>query len=175
MSKPTCRKVFREALQHRRSHHPFDRISAYKVRESRNNLRNEVETVASVVAHIRKGAKSAAASPLVGCTSGDKAARMKDVPRNIALELGWNLVPAMEALAVEGIPTSVVAAFVSTIKGRVVQLMQDCDAIQAGISGSIQSEYARMKAGRSELARICGEALAIAELAVNFCRHHGVI
>jgi hypothetical protein len=174
MGQLTCRENFDAALQHRRSRHPFDRISAYKVTESQKNIQHEADVVASVAAYVRNGAKRASASALLGCTPEDKAMRLKDVPRNIARELGWNLVPAIEALAVEGIPARYVGAFIRSIRGDVKQILCDCDAIQSETSCSIQHEYARMRAGHSEIGRVCGEALDIAERAVRFCRRHGV-
>jgi hypothetical protein len=109
------------------------------------------------------------------CTTEDKATWLKDLPGHIARELGYNLIPAIEALTVEGVPAGDINTFIQSIKPQVDQLLVDCDAIQTGISRSIQGEYDAMKAGNSELIRICNEALDIADLAVAFCEQHGVL
>jgi hypothetical protein len=112
---------------------------------------------------------------LLGCTEEDKAYRLKRVPHIIARELGYNLIPAIQALTVEGVPPADIAGFIQSIKPQVDQLLADCDAIQTGTSRSIQPEYDALKAGNSSMERICAEALRIADLAVDFCEQHGVL
>ena len=149
--------------------------SAYKVRECRDRLRYEGDVVASIARYLAAPPSYRRASTLVGCTSEDKAFRLKDVPPNIAHHLGANLIPAVEALHVEGIPKPDIHAFVLSIQPRVRQLIVDCNAIQAVTRRSIDGEYARLKAGRSDIPNVCAEALDIAEQAVLFCQHHRVL
>jgi hypothetical protein len=112
---------------------------------------------------------------LLGCTEQDKAYRLKRVPHIIARELGYNLIPAIEALTVERVPAADVFTYVQSIKPLVDNLLVECDAIQTGTSRSIQGEYDALKAGNSSLERICVKALRIADLAVDFCEQHGVL
>jgi hypothetical protein len=162
-------------MRDRRANHPLNRVSAYKVRESRDNLQRECAVVASIAEYLRARPSDRRGSTLLGCTPEDKAHRLKRIPTIIAHELGYNLIPAIEALTVESVPAGDIATFIQSIKGRVDKLLADCDAIQTGISRSIQGEYARMKAGNSDLMRICNEALDIADLAVEFCERHRVL
>jgi hypothetical protein len=162
-------------MRERRAKHPFDRISAYKIRESRDNLQHGLNVVASVSEYLRTRPGYARCGILVGCTEEDKAQRLKRTPAIIARELGYNLFPALEALTVEGVPEADIAAFLVSIKPDVDQLLLDCDAVQRTTAGSIQFEYAAMKAGGSDMERICAEALRIAEQAVGFCELHGVL
>ena len=111
---------------------------------------------------------------LGGCTTEDKAVWLKDLPGNLARELGENLIPAVQALNVEGVPEAAINGFVQSVKGKVCQLLKDCDAMQTETGHSVQGEYARMKAGWSEMLRICHEALAIADRAVALCDNHEV-
>ncbi len=94
---------------------------------------------------------------LVGCTGEDKAYRLNRIPQNIAHELGYNLIPAIEALTLEGVPAANILGFIQSIKPQVNQLLTDCDAVGAR---------------KSNMERICAEALRIAEQAVAFCERH---
>jgi hypothetical protein len=175
MSYVSCQAIFRSSMRERETSYPFAQISAYKVRESRDNLQRECAVVASIAEYLRARPSDRRGSTLLGCTEEDKAHRLKRTPHIIARELGYNLIPAIEALTLEGIPREDIDAFLATIKPRVQQLVSDCDAARTAISRSIQGEYARMKAGNSDLMRICNEALDIADLAVEFCERHRVL
>lgn len=175
MTKMTPRTAFLRAMEDRRANHPLDRISAYKVRESRYNLRHEGAVVASIAEYLRAHPRDRHSSMLLGCTEEDKAQRLKGIPAGIAHELGYNLIPAIEALTVEGVPAADIAGFILSIKPLVDNLLAECDAIQMGTSRSIQPEYDSLKAGNSSMEHICAEALRIADLAVDFCEQHGVL
>lgn len=175
MSIMNSHAIFRAAMRDRRANHPLDRISAYKLRESRDNLEYECKVVDSIAVYLRARPCDRHASMLVGCTEEDKAYRLKGVPHIIARELGYNLIPAIEALTVEGVSDADIVAFILSIKPQVDHLLADCDAIQTGISRSIQPEYDALKAGNSSMEHICAEALRIADMAVDFCEQHGVL
>jgi hypothetical protein len=175
MTKMTPRTAFLRAMKQRKANHPFDRISAYKVRESRDNLRHERAVVASIAEYLRACPRDRHFSMLLGCTEDDKAQRLKGIPAGIAHELGYNLIPAIEALTVEGVPAADIAGFILSIKPLVDNLLAECDAIQMGTSRSIQPEYDALKAGNSSTENISAEALRIAEQAVAFCVGHGLL
>jgi hypothetical protein len=175
MSIMNSHAIFRAAVRDRRANHPLDRISAYKLRESRDNLEYECRVVASISEYLRTAPCYGHAGILLGCVESDKSVRLKRIPQNIAHELGYNLIPAIQALTVEGVPAADIVAFILSIKTLVDNLLAECDAIQTGISRSIQVEYSRMKAGSSRMERICADALDIAEQAVEFCKQHGVL
>ena len=175
MSKMTCQAVFREAMRDRRANHPLDRISAYKVRESRDNLQHGRDVVASIADYQRARPCDRHSVLLVGCTPEDTASFLKRFPGIIARELGYNLIPAIEALTVEGVPAVDINTFIQSIKPQVDQLLVDCDAIQTANARSIKPEYAAMTASNSDLIRLSKEALRIAEQAVVFCEQHRVL
>ena len=175
MTKMTPRTAFLRAMKQRKANHPFDRISAYKVRESRDNLRHERAVVASIAEYLRARPRDRHFSMLLGCTEDDKAQRLKGIPAGIAHELGYNLIPAIQALTVEGVPAVDIGAFIKSIKPLVDNLLAECDAIQMGTSRSIQPEYDSLKAGNSSTESMCAEALRIAEQAVAFCVGHGLL
>lgn len=174
MTKITPRTAFLRAMEDRIANRPFETISAYKVRESRDNIARMLSTLTEIISVVSSGERHPVPILLGGCTTDDKAMWLKDLPGNLARELGENLIPAVQALNVEGVPEAAVEGFVQSIRGKVGQLLKDCDAMQMDIGSSIKREYARMKAGRSEMLRICRYALDIADQAIAFCESHRV-
>ncbi len=174
MTKMTPRTVFLRAMEDRITNHPFDRISAYKVRESHHNLSRMTNTLNEIIAVVSSGKTHSVPILLGGCTTEDKSIWLKDLPSNLAHELGYNLIPAIQALNVEGVPEAAINSFIKSIKGNVCKLLKDCDTMQADTGRSIKEEYARMKAGCSEMLRICNDALRIADQAKLFCQQHSV-
>lgn len=174
MAKIDCSKIFRAAIKDRRDKYPFDRISAYKVRESRDNLQHNLKTVGSIAEYLRARPRDRHSSMLVGCAEDDKAYRLKQVPEIIARELGYNLIPAIEALTVEGVPAADVTKYMRAILPDINRLINECDAIQKATARAIKFEYEAMKASRLGMERICAAALRIAEDSVKFCDQHGV-
>lgn len=175
MSMAVPSSVFRTAMKERRTTYPFDRISAYKVRESRDNLQHNLKTVRSIAEYLRADRCDRHSSILVGCTEDDKAYRLKGTPSIIARELGYNLIPALEALTLEGVVAADINAFLRTIKPQVDQLLVECDAVQIATARSIKPEYAALKAGCSPMEVMCAAALNIAEEAMAFCKQHDVL
>lgn len=171
----SCHSAFRSWMKMRRSKYPFDRVSAYKVRESRSNLEYEGRAAASVAQYLTTKPGYGRAGILVSCTEVDKAVRLKRIPNNIAYELGYNLIPALAALTVEGVPEADISNFITSIMPKVDRLLNDCEAVRLATARSIQREYGSMRQGRSEMAVLCERALNIADQAVAFCRQHGVL
>ncbi len=176
MTKPVASAEFRAAMKRRKTHYPFERASAYKVRDSWYNLDHEANVVGSIAEYLRipRGAYGRSGM-LVGCTEEDKAYRLKRVPEIIARELGYNLIPAVAALHLEGVPEADIIAFLHSTKPEVDRILAECDAIQMATSRSIKCEYAALKAGYSPLASLCADALDVAEQAVAFCKAHGLL
>jgi len=174
-SKLGARAIFRDARSKRIKERPFDRISAYKIRESRDNIEHELRVVLGLEAYL--SAKPSCRNPyvLVGCTPEDKAQRLKKIPRVIVTELGENLIPAIEVLHVEGIPQQDVDAFVVSLKSSVFKLLDDCDVVWAVKARSIRHEYSAIKNGTSGSEQICREALRIADAAMDFTKKYEVL
>lgn len=174
-AKLDARGIFRDARAKRIKERPFDRISAYKIRESRDNIEHELRVVLGLEAYL--SAKPSHHNPyvLVGCTPEDKAGRLKKIPRAIATELGENLIPAIEALHIEGIPKQDVDAFVASLKSPVFRVLDDCDDVLVVTARSIRDEYGVVRNGTSGSEQICRDALRIADAAMDFAKKYGVL
>ena len=59
---------------------------------------------------------------------------------NLAYELGYNLISALQALNVEGVPEPTIDRFIQSIKGDVCQLLKDCGAVQTDTGRSVKGE-----------------------------------
>ena len=128
-----CQTIFRSSIRDRRTNHPLNRVSAFKVREVRGTIDRLLRTVVEVAAFVTGGSSAPVPFLLGCCTTEDKATWLKDLPGHIARELGYNLIPAIEALTVEGVAADDILTFILSIKPQVDQLLVDCDAIQTGI------------------------------------------
>ena len=170
----TPHTAFLRAMKDRVTNRPFDSISAYKVRESRDNIIRMINTLNEIISVVSSGKTYPTPILLGGCTTEDKSIWLKDLPGNLAHELGYNLIPAIQALNVEGVPQATIDRFIQSIKVDVCQLLKDCGALQTETGLSVKGEYARMKAGCSEMLRICNDALVIADQAVGLCDTHEV-
>lgn len=169
-----CGKIFRASLRERQEERPFGDISAYKIRESQGNIESITSTLTAIIEYVSNDECSSPPILLGGCTSEDKDIWLAALPSNLAHELGYNLVPAIEALSAEGVPEPAIESFAQSIEGSVHQLLADCDAVQAANSRTIKGEHALMKQGRSSALRICNDALQIADRAAAFCDVHDV-
>lgn len=173
---PKCAgRIFRDARRKRNEDRPFDRISGYKIRESRDNIEHELRVVLGLEDYLSAKPSRRNRHVLVGCTPEDKSLRLKKMPHVIARELGENLIPAVEALHVEGIPKQDVDAFVARLKPLVNDLLTDCDDVLAVTARSIRDEYGAIRNGTSGSEQICRDALRIADGAVDFAKKHGVL
>ena len=175
MTKITPRTVFLRAMEDRITKRPFDQISAYKIRESRDNIEYELRVVLGLEAYLSARPSSRNPHVLVGCTPEDKSQRLKKIPRVIARELGENLIPAVQALHVEGIPKKDVDAFVAILKPLVNKLLLDCDDVLAVTTKSIRDEYSAIRVGTSGSEEICRDALRIADAAMDFAKKYDVL
>ena len=149
--------------------------SAYKIRESRDNIEHELRVVLGLEVYLSSKPSRRNPYALVGCTPEDKAERLKKIPHAIATELGKNLIPAIEALHVEGIPKQDVDAFVASLKSSVFKLLDDCDDVLAVTTRSIRDEYGAVRNGTSGSEQICRDALRIADAAMDFAKKYGVL
>lgn len=174
MTKMTPPTIFLHELEDRIVNRPFTRISAYKIRESHDNIARMARTLIEIISVVSSGETHSVPLLLGSCTTEDKAIWLKDLPSNVARELGANLIPAVHALNVEHVPEAAINGFVQSIKGQVCQLLKDCDAMQAETGQSIKREYGRMKACCSEMLRICRDALNISDQALALCKSYAV-
>lgn len=164
--------AFQKEMERREAERPFGRVSAYKVHESWANLQDNLMAVRSTADCVRSGSPRYHHTELYGCTKSDKAERLRRVPMIIAHQLGYNLIPAVKALDLEGVPASETAAFLRSIMPQVKKLLADCDDAHRCTRRSVWQEYEAMTMGTSSMEDASLRAVEIADLARDFCKSH---
>ena len=144
----TCHRAFQKG-QEARGAHPL-RMGAYKLLESSDLLRRIRQTTLNIAADAKAKAKGYG-RPFGSCTSDDAATWLKSVPALIAHELAYNVIPAIEALAVDGVPDAVVRSCVGRAQAEAKIILSQCEAAAAILKQGVKPEYDRMKAGNSTL------------------------
>jgi hypothetical protein len=143
-----CQKAYNEGLEDRRAY-PL-RLGGYKLRESHDFPVRVRNTINNIAADARAKASGYGRS-FGSCTSDDAATWLKSVPALIARELTYNVLPAIEALAEDGVPEAIVRECVSRANAEARTILSQCEAAEAVLKQGIKAEYTRMKAGGSTL------------------------
>jgi len=151
MPQMTCQDTFAEAQLRRRSF-PLE-AGAYKLREARHRLSRMMKTIEAIGDFLRQPGSVRSCSALGPCcTTDDKAIWLKGVPDQVAEKLGYDILPAIAALAAEeGIAETDVAAELATARARADQLVDQCEAQRVRLKRGVKAEYPEIKSGQSEL------------------------
>jgi hypothetical protein len=96
-AEPPCRYAF-DAAQARRLAYPLPARCAYKLREAERTLAHWASTLAAVRKHRAHRRKPSPVRLLGGCTTEDSALWLRRLPVQLAQELGYNALPAIEGL-----------------------------------------------------------------------------
>ena len=156
----TCSKVFSKNLYQRQSY-PL-RSGLYKLKEALyfiEALEKEIQLLSRL--H-RMG------EPLRGLrTYGDHANWIKNIPKFIAEEFGWKVLPAIRALEADGVNELKLQKFLPSIESRIKNLISECDFVFEEMQSPISNEYSRWKIGRSALEDLFYLAITIIESSIN--------
>lgn len=174
MTERTCHEIFQLAVLRRLNEHPFGSSSAYKVRESQRSLGDAVAVLRSVQAYLAASPSMKRSVTLVGCTRDDMARKIKLMPQNLAEELGYNLVPAVLAVGIEGLAASAIDSFAAELQLRINAFLMNCEAARLYCKQPASVLYSDLRSPVSHLAAVCDEALTIADAAVAYCSRHGI-
>lgn len=167
MPKTTCHDTF-AAAQIRRRSYPL-KTGAYKLREARHALLRMMETIDAIRDFLRKPVSARPGSSLGPCcTTDDKAYWLKNLPEHVAQKLGYNILPAIAALAEEdGIAETDVARELADARVSADQILDQCEAQRVRLKGGIKAEYPAIKSGQSELYDLLVGADRIAQRALE--------
>ena len=143
-----CQKAYDGGLEARKAY-PL-RLGGYKLRESHDFPVRVRRTINNIAADARGKARGYG-RPFGSCTSDDAATWLKSVPALITRELTYNVLPAIEALAADGVPEATVRECVNRAEAEAKTILSRCVAAEAVLRQGIKAEYTRMKAGGSTL------------------------
>lgn len=156
-----CRAAFDQARA-LRSQHPLP-FGRYKLEEALRQLRKYADT-AEAIRRLITGMDRAKADDLIGeCVASERATWLKRLPAAIADLLGHNVVPAVEALDGDRLPRARIEALIDDTQRVVDRLVARCEDVHAQIQPSIEQEYAAMRSGRSLVAALVADAIALVE------------
>ncbi len=167
-----CRDAFHTGTADRATYPLHSGI--YKLRETRNRLDRYAETVANVGAYQRR--EPGAGRGLFGCcTNEDAAVWLKRLPGFLAHDFGYDVMPAVLALAGDGVPADKVAGCLHRAQGKVDVLVAQCDMARGWMAPSIGREYRRMKDHDSMLERLIVHAMEIIDEALRTAESEALV
>jgi hypothetical protein len=130
------------------------RSGAYKLEEARGGLLDSLHLLDSVreFTSVPQGARGA----------------LKRLPRHLACELGWSIIPAVEALAGDNLPPSIVIPLARRARAEAQDLVRRCDELHDSfLRGGIAAECVYIKHDRSELERLLRDAVSLIDVALH--------
>jgi hypothetical protein len=151
-----CQKAFDEGALLRRAT-PL-RAGKYKLDESNQYFvgwRDEITRI-SAFKH-----RKASRHSLRHCTPYDCSTWLKDLPEAIAFQLAYDVLPAINALAADGVSSTQLDSVQLQAAPLIRQLVSDCDLARVIVVRRIANEYEYMKVGGSYLAPLVSDAIRI--------------
>lgn len=165
VAKSPCQKAFDEGAADRLKY-PL-RSGGYKLNERRwkfGRCQETIDAIDKLIVHQRSGSNGPPL-PLGSCTTDDAGWWLKRLPQQVAYDLAYDILPAIDALAKEGCPPHEVAAARREAEVEARALVADCEAAHALLKKGIAHEYRRMKAGNSTLRPLFERAISIGDTA----------
>jgi hypothetical protein len=101
------------------------------------------------------------------CTYGDQVPWIKRRPVDISFELGWKVLPAIQALISDGISAKDISKYLPGFIQRVADLVNQCEKTLPQIKGPIRHEYERWRNHSSLITPLFESALGIIESGVH--------
>lgn len=163
--KRPCHDAF-GAAQVLRAQYPLS-AGAYKLREALQRIARMQATMNAIGDYLRNPHRYTAGVSLSSCTTDDMADWLKNLPKQLADMLGYEILPAIAALTGDGIATSYVAGELESANAHVRDLLHDCEKQYARLHARIEREYRAMKSGYSDVYALLVDAESIARRALE--------
>jgi hypothetical protein len=146
----TCHQAFQRGLEDRKAYSLSS--GARRLREALDGPHRVRETINNIAEDLRfKRRRSSYPRPLGCCTSEEKATWLKSVPTMLAYDLGYNVIPAIRALRLDGVPDHVIRGCIDRAKEAVATIINQCEEARITLSYGIRLEYTRLRAGESTI------------------------
>ncbi len=111
--------------------------------------------------------------PLRGlCTYGDHAPWIKNRPTALAFEIGWKLLPAINALRLGEVSSTHIEKEFEFYILKIAELINTCEEVLPKIKGPIRHEYERWRDNKSLIALLYIKAISITEAALSLTNHN---
>ena len=159
-----AKTIFNQA-QSQRKQHPFVGGSRYKLREVAARLRRDSETIDHLATDRRRGLGREVFN---GCTREDKAKWLRDTLLDVAYRLGYDILPAIDALEQDGLSKKDVRLCRAWATAHAVSLLCQIDQVYEQLRGNIKREYDQWENHDSLIQPIIDRAVNIADGVVEF-------
>lgn len=161
-----CHDAF-GAAQVLRAQYPLT-AGASKLREARQTIARLQATMCAIH-ELLQNPESNRPGVLLGlcCTTDDMGDWLKNLPKQVADLLGYDILPAIAALTGNGIAETDIKGELASANAHARNLLQDCEKQYARLQAGIEREYRAMKTGLSGLHALLVDADGIARRALE--------
>lgn len=104
---------------------------------------------------------------LMHCTAEDKHQWIKDLPAHVAYRLGYEVLPGLQALTVDGVDSNTIHSEIPNFERYCSSVVLQLEIAHMKIRKSINVEYDQMRSGRSLLEPQVRDAVGIAKRALR--------
>jgi hypothetical protein len=144
----TCHEAFKRGLQDRKAY-PLS-SGARRLKESLDGPQRISETLHNIAADLKLKARDYERY-FGACTSDDAAVWLRSVPAQITYDLGYNIVPAIYALAADGVPQAIVGKCSARANSVIPTIINHCEEARIALRRGVKREFRMMKSGGSSL------------------------
>ena len=167
-----CRDEFVRGEADRRNH-PL-RSGEYKLKEAHRVLSHWRDTLSLVGEYQRKTpSKRARVNRCFGaCTAEEATSWVKELPEQIAFKLGYYIVPAVEALGGDKVPSNIVTDYAEKTRALAEMIVAESDLARTELRTlGVAAEYRRMKQKQSSLAPLLNAGIQLIERTLKAMKH----
>jgi hypothetical protein len=154
MKYSTCHDAYQHGIKSRLAYPLHSGL--YKLIESKNRIERtgkEISRISEVITNRRHPAD------LLHCTFQDKVFWLRDVPFNVAYRMGYEIIPGLRALAVDGVAPSQAESAARSLETVIDQHLTQWDQLRGSYNKRIAYEYASMGKGESNALAVVVDAL----------------
>ncbi len=159
-----AKTIFNQA-QSQRKQHPFLSGGLYKIKEAADRLHRDSLTIDDLAADRQR---RSGREIFNGCTREDKAKWLRDTLLDVAYRLGYEILPAIDALEKDGLSKKDMKRCKDWATARAVSLLCQIDQVYEQLRGNIKREYDQWENHDSLIQPIIDRAVNIADGIVEF-------
>jgi hypothetical protein len=156
MKYSACHDAYQDGVNSRLAHPLHSGL--YKLVESKDRIERtgkEIVRISEVITNRRHPAD------LLHCTFQDKAFWLRDVPFNVAYRMGYEIIPGLRALAVDGVTPCKVESAARSLESVIDQHLAQWDQLRNSYNKRIAYEYASMGKEKSNALAVVEDALTL--------------
>ncbi len=163
-TRPTlnCRQAF-TAGKVARSQYPLT-SGSYKLMECAARFESFVSAIAQIRAFINNEANR---WELLHCTAQDKDVWLKGLPSVVAHRLGYELLPGLQAMQLDGVASQIVQDALHMAESQCDDLIQRLEPVRLTLESSIDWEYQAMRRGSSLIEPLVRDALELTQKSLS--------